>query len=212
MISNKEDYIERFLEKYSLTFPPLRYENRDIVFHSQANPDHFYFVKSGKIRVFLDSCDGKEYTVSLLRQGDIYSGHARGIGKAIEAGEVILIPKEVVVQLLQQSPQFTLNLIQTIGKTLNHTFNIIESLVFHNVEARIIYFLNYTAEKVGVQREGNIFVTVGLTQEEIATMVGCSRQTVNQILKELEARNWIKLKSKEIEILKIDEMRKNISL
>ena len=182
------------------------YEKRTIVFHSQSNPDHFYYVKSGSIKVSFESIDGQEYTVVILSEGDIYSGHARGVGMAIEDTELQIIPKETIISMLQSSPIFAIKVLKLLGKTLNHSFNIIEGLVFHNVQTRIIYTLVYMAEKSSETVKGKIHLTLGLTQEEIAAMVGCSRQTVNQILKELQEWGWIYLKSRKITILEIEKL------
>ncbi|AOM83668.1 Crp/Fnr family transcriptional regulator [Salisediminibacterium beveridgei] len=195
-----------FQDQHDSNHPVSSYEKRAIVFHSQSNPDHFYYVKSGSIKVSFESIDGQEYTVVILSEGDIYSGHARGVGIAIEDTELQIIPKETIITMLQSSPVFAVKVLKLLGKTLHHSFNIIEGLVFHNVQTRIIYTLVYMAEKSSETEKGKVHLTLGLTQEEIAAMVGCSRQTVNQILKELQEWGWISLKSRKITILEIEKL------
>lgn len=195
-----------FHEQFDLGHPVYTYAKRTIVFHSQDHPDHFYYVKSGSIKVSFESYDGQEYTVVILSAGDIYSGHARGTGIAIEDTELQIIPKELIVEMVQSSSEFAVKVLKLLGKTLSHSFNIIEGLVFHNVRSRIIYTLVYMAEKSSQTEKGKVHLTLGLTQEEIASMVGCSRQTVNQILKELEKWGWIALKSKDITIFDMEKL------
>jgi len=84
-------------------------------------------------------------------------------------------------------------------------------LVFTDVPGRVAKALLDLAERFGTQHDNGIQVNHDLTQEELAQLVGASRETVNKALADFAARGWVQLSAKSVLLLDSDRLRKRAS-
>ena len=75
---------------------------------------------------------------------------------------------------------------QQLGTRLKSIERRVEGLVFHDAKIRLALILHELAGHFGVQKENGVEIDGDFTQAELATLVGCTRQTLNQVLHELE--------------------------
>ncbi|MEQ6388072.1 Crp/Fnr family transcriptional regulator [Bacillaceae bacterium S4-13-58] len=191
---------EEMLEEYVYHCRTETFARKEIAFQPYGNSEYMYLVLHGRIRVTLNYTNGKEFTITVLENGDVYSGHARGLGIALEKTEVVFLPLRIFRKMIVEYPEFAVKVIATVGSTLETTFDVIENLVFRDVSERIAAFILSLIDSKGKVSSDGIAVPLGLTQEEIATIVGSTRQTVNTILTLLQKENIISLSKKEIVI------------
>jgi CRP-like cAMP-binding protein len=81
-------------------------------------------------------------------------------------------------------------------------------LVFADVPGRVAKALLELSEKFGAKSDSGIQVHHDLTQEELAQLVGASRETVNKALADFASRGWIRLETKSVELLDLDRLSK----
>ena len=189
-----QEIVKQYLQQCQIT----RFKKRQIVFRPMDNPHSIYLVLKGRVRVYLSYPDGKEFTITVLENGGVYSGHARGYGAALETSEIALIPIEVFQKIMEEKPEFMLGVVAVLGDALKHTMDIIENLAFRDVYERLLYFLRQMAERQGTKTAEGIMIHTGLTQEELATAIGSTRQTVSTLCKKLEQDGLIKMMNRKI--------------
>lgn len=189
---------EEMLKKYVLNSEMKTFDKKEIAFRSYSNNSHMYLVLNGRIRVTLDYPNGKEFTIALLEKGDVYSGHARGLGIALEKTKIAFLPLSIFREMIIEYPSFAINLLAAAGSTLNRTFNVIENLVFRDVNERTYAFILSMLDSKGKVTKEGTEVSLGLTQEEIATVVGSTRQTVNSVLINLQKEGVISFSKKKL--------------
>ncbi|WP_370516709.1 Crp/Fnr family transcriptional regulator [Sporomusa sp. KB1] len=182
---------EAIVAKYFSHCLTRKYRKKEEVFGSGEHADYIYLLVSGKIRVYLSYPNGKEFTLTLLQAGDVYSGHTRALGQALADSEVLLIPVESFRKLLVEVPLFAMNVISVLGDSLRNSMNIIESLVFKEVNKRLYHFIYSLALSANRHGESAIQVQLGLTHQQIGTMVGSTRQTVNMFFNNLQKEGII---------------------
>jgi CRP-like cAMP-binding protein len=198
------------LESHLINCSRKTFRKRETVFHPGEHKQFIYFLARGRMRVFVIHPDGQEFTVTVLEQGDVFSGHTRTFGKALEECEVVFVPIQSFRSLVLEVPALSFRLAGVLGDSLKNTFNIIEKLAFKDVNERLRQFLIETAEQRGTQIAEGVSVDLGFNYQEIATLVGCSRQTVSAFFNGLQKQGIIQIDKKIVIIKDLAGVKLNI--
>lgn len=187
-----------------------QYKRNEVVFLEGDPGDSFYLVLVGEIRIYKLSPDGREKTLALIGVGDFFGEMALLDQKLRSASaettiktSLGVIHREHFTQLIYQYPGIALKLIVQLGERLRLANYQIESLVFKDVRERVIQFLlQYAAESDG---DAPVPLKKRVTHQEIANLVGTSRETVTRILGQLQEEGYISTKGRMIYIEAISE-------
>ena len=169
-----------------------------------------YVVKSGRVRIFKSSPEGREQVLLIARQGDSFNdvpvfdgGPNPASGSALEPSTVYIVPKETVLSLLANCPPARA-IIKVLAARLRHLTMVVENLSFRNVISRLAKMLLDLAVV-----EGGPLPILRLTQDEMAAMVGSVRDVVGRVLRALEKAGAIKLDGQQVRVVdprKLKEM------
>ncbi|MBO8138421.1 MAG: Crp/Fnr family transcriptional regulator [Desulfotomaculum sp.] len=196
------------IKQYQPYFQERSFKRKDIIFYPGKYPQFIFFILQGKLRVFLSYAEGKEFTLTVLEAGDVYSGHTRAYGQALSDIKLALIPVEIFKEMLVDIPGLVFDLVAVLGDALKGSINAIESLVFEEAGMRLTSLLMEWARQSGQVTDEGIFLKLDFTREEIATMIGSSRQTLATLFKELSKAGLIKLKQKDLIIKDLQGLNK----
>ena len=195
---------ESIVDQYFSHCHTRKFRKKEEIFGPEEHTDYIYFVIKGRVRVYLRYPNGKEFTLTILESGAVYSGHTRTFGQALDDGEMIFIPIQSFRKVLVEVPLFAMSVISVLGDSLKNSINTIESLVFKEVNKRLYQFV-YSLALAGSQQGAASFpVILGLTHQQIATIVGSTRQTVNAFLNNLQKEGLIIIEKDKIIILNLD--------
>jgi CRP-like cAMP-binding protein len=176
-------------------------------------PCGLYAVLEGSVRIGAVSEQGKEALLSLVESphwfGEIclFDGQPRthdafGLGHCV----LLHIPQTVLLTLLDEQPAYWRQLALLMSQKLRLTFINLEQLSLMPTAARLAHRLLMIAEGYGeIDPPRRV---LQLPQEQLASMLSLSRQTTNQILKDLQGQGIVNLKYGEIEILDVERLRK----
>jgi len=180
---------------------PRSYARGSLVFRQEDAADGLYLVESGRVKVFLTQTDGEEVIVGLLGPGDHFGEMAlidaqpRSTGAmAHQDCELRVIPKRDFRRLLGESNELAQSLLQGLSERLRGANRMIESLATQDVTGRVVRTLLQYAQLDG----GRPVVAEPLTQQDLAQMVGASREMVNRTLQDLVRRGLIERHSDRI--------------
>ena len=109
---------------------------------------------------------------------------------------------------IAERPDISDQLLRVLARRLRRTNNNLADLIFTDVPGRVAKALLQLAQRFGTQEGANIRVTHDLTQEEIAQLVGASRETVNKALATFAHRGWIRLEGKSVLIVDTEHLAK----
>ena len=170
-----------------------------------------YVVKSGRVRVFKSSPEGREQVLFIAQAGDtfndvpVYDGGTNpASASALDSSVVYLIPKETLISLIADCPA-ALAIIKLFAGRLRHLTAMVENLSFRNVVARLAKLLLDMA----VLEEGTAPIP-RLTQDEMAAMVGSVRDVIGRGLRTLEKTGAIKIDGRRILVLDPTKLREMI--
>ncbi|WPB81406.1 Crp/Fnr family transcriptional regulator [Archangium violaceum] len=183
------------------------------LFSRGDQPCGLYCVVEGTIRISGVSESGKEALLMLMEPphwfGEIslMDGQPRTHDAIAEgATRVLQVPQAALKTMLAQEPRYWRDFALLMSHKLRLMFIALEELSLLPAPARLARRLLMIAEGYGNLREGPRRV-IDVSQEQLALMLAISRQTTNQILKELEARGAVRLTYGKIEILSLEKLR-----
>jgi CRP/FNR family cyclic AMP-dependent transcriptional regulator len=179
------------------TFP-----KNTILLSEGDSTDALYVICEGKVKVTIDDNEGKEIILSMLGTGEYFGEMAllddepRSASVTTkETTQMLIISKNDFMDILS-SKQFAFNLLKDLTKRLREANKKIESLALLDVYGRVARILNQFAKS----QEGKMVIEEKLTHQEIANMIGSSREMVSLILKELSNGGYITIDKKQITI------------
>jgi len=188
-----------------------------IIFHKDSPGQTLYIIESGKVRTFILSESGQEISVNIYGPGDIFGEMALLDGLPRSAGAVTLektvtltLQRDDFLPFLHVHPRLALNIIEVLCARLRYTTAYVESLAFLDVYGRVAAKLLELADRYGVQKQG-IEIELCLTQAELASWVGASRERVNKVLATFREQGLIEVRGQKIIILDRRGLRRRIS-
>ena len=189
-----------------------------IIFHKGVIGQRLYIIDAGKVRIFLLSESGQEITVNVYGPGEVFGELALLDGLPRSAGAVTMertvtltLHRQDFLQILEASPRMAKSIMEVLSTRLRYTTAYAESLSFLDVFGRVAAKLLELADRYGLagQREG-IGIDLRLTQTELATWVGASRESVNKVLGAFRDQGLIETDGQRITIVDRRELERRI--
>ncbi|WP_435170583.1 Crp/Fnr family transcriptional regulator [Paenibacillus glycanilyticus] len=164
--------------------------------HIIQTPGHekngLFFIISGKVRFYKTNSAGKEYTVCILDDGGVFGevdsfslGNKGTYAETLEGTTFYRMPNEQFELLITKYPELSLPFLSEISKRLRLQDELIEKLVFRDLRGKVLYFLNRLSNKFGIEEDGYLKIDIPLTHQELANMIGATREAVSLTLQEL---------------------------
>lgn len=144
-----------------------------------------FIIASGRVRIYLGYED-KEFTLGILSPGDLYATHAGCYIQAFDDTTLLVAEVRSVKRLMTEVPLFTRTMVRVLGHILQNAFSIIGSLAFKDIYDRLLDYIANEAEESGTPRDGGVEISLGLTIEQLAQLVGATRQTASTLLGDME--------------------------
>ena len=177
--------------------------------------DRLYVVTEGKIKLSHASGDGRESVLMVLGPGDMFGelslfdpGPRTATAIAVTDSKVLGLGNTDLNPWLAGRPEVAQSLLQALAHRLRRTNETMSDLVFADVPGRVAKALLELGDKFGTKTADGMYVHHDLTQEELAQLVGASRETVNKALADFASRGWLKLETRSVEILDIERLAK----
>jgi len=193
----------------------VRLNRGERLFAEGDTGDKLYIIISGKIKLTKAAPDGRENLLSVHGPGEMFGELSlfdpvprTASATAVTDAELAALGHEDVRGWLTSRPEVAMHLLQALAQRLRRINEVKADLVFTDVPGRVAKALLDLAERFGVQNSDGIQVNHDLTQEELAQLVGASRETVNKALADFAARGWIQLAAKSVLVVDTDRLRK----
>jgi CRP/FNR family transcriptional regulator len=160
-----------------------------ILFMEGEPGDAFYYIKSGKVKVFRAYEDGKEHIVHILGVGDVF-GEATlftripypASASIYEDAVIGIIKNNDLESIISSSPELSLTIIKILAGKLVLSQQKIRELTFNDVYARISSQILKFSDELGVKTEKGIRVDMDFSRQDLADMVGTTRETVSRVI------------------------------
>jgi CRP-like cAMP-binding protein len=186
-----------------------------ILFKEGDDGEHLYVIIEGKLKLGTSSGDGRENLLSILGPGEMFGelslfdpGPRTSPATAVTDAKLHSLSHEKVIPWLKQNPEVSLQLLARLAQRLRRTNEAVGDLVFSDVPGRVAKALIDLGDRFGKTTADGLLVNHDLTQEELAQLVGASRETVNKALADFAGRGWLKLDGRSVLITDVERLSK----
>jgi CRP-like cAMP-binding protein len=156
--------------------------------------DYMYVIREGRVKVTKSSVDGREKILDFFDAGNffgdmsLFDQEPRSASvKTLEPCRLLALSRRDVLGVLRRSPDLALSVIQVLIHRLRETDEQASSMTFQRVKARTQGLF----ERIAQEQEDGRHLTPALTHQQIADMIGTSRETVTRVVKQLKQDEWL---------------------
>lgn len=175
----------------------------DVLFKEGEKPESMFIVLSGRVAIAIGNrpMDSRESVLALMERGDLFGelglldgGERSAMARAIETSSVLQIPYKIVREQMQSNPTMLWGVTKLLAKRLRTMDEVLSDSVFLDVTGR-------TAKRLLELSGGKDEFVLPITQEELAGMVGASRERVNKAIASFIRLGWIEQHDRRYRIL-----------
>lgn len=198
------DEIEQ-IEKIILT---NKYEKGNILFFEGEAGEAVFFIKKGKIKIYKSDFDGREYILNIFGDGDMFAeavllegGPYPATAEAVEDSIVGMIKNVDLENILMKNSRLMVKIVKVLSHRLRETQEKLKNMVFKDTYDRTSCMLHSLSVEHGVKTSRGIEFKLLITRQELASLVGTSRETVTRVMSDLKKEGIIDINRQNITVL-----------
>jgi CRP-like cAMP-binding protein len=192
-------------------FSPNR---RFATLYSEGSPaDTIFFLESGLVKIHKRGDEGKEIILQIVGPGELFGEQALGMentraaaAEVLHEGVIHVIPRDIFLRFCDSRPEIWRQLAELLVVRKRHLEKKIELLCLRDVEYRILYYLAELAATFGTRADGQEY-SIPLSQGELASLIGATRETTSTTLNALARRGLVKLGRRQLVLASLDGVR-----
>lgn len=203
-MNHELDFPAGIWEAFAKSRPPVRCSPGYLIYLQDTEATCFYFLKSGKVKSFIQSEDGAERVLNVYTAGNLF-GEASFFDElprvssavAVVPCEIVPIDRELVAQEFARDPELALAMMKYLARTVRLLSGQVDQMAFRPARWRVANYL-LTLSPVGGP--------VSCTQDDIAATVSASRVTVSRVLADFARQGWVELGYRTINLLERERL------
>lgn len=199
-----KDLPEEQVEKLSNIGVKNSFKRGETIFSEGDNADGFYLLKTGRIKIFKLSFEGKEQTLHIILPGEPFGEVPVFTGKtfpahaeAMEESDTIFFPRGSFVDLIRNDPSIALNMLAILSKRLKQFIGLVENLSLKEVPQRLASYLIFLSDNDNY----NDSIELDVAKGQLANMLGTIPETLSRILSKMVDRNLIRVQGRTIHLV-----------
>ncbi len=199
---------EEELEMVAKLVKTRKYRKNMFIFTEGESGEAVYFVKTGKVKISKMVEDGREHVLHIMQEGDIFGevvlfngGNYPATSEVIEDAEVGILRNEDLENLMRQNVDIAIDMLKIMSRRLQNASSQIRDLALKDALSRTAGLLLKLSEAFGTETEEGVVINLSLNRQELANMVGLTRETVTRVLSDLKRTKVIDTDKNQITIL-----------
>jgi CRP-like cAMP-binding protein len=176
--------------------------------------DRIYLLKRGVIKISALTGDGKEIILALLRPGEVFGEEAvleeaprDHMAEAYDDALLCVITRKDFMGILRAHPDLAFSVTKLVGFRLKTLRNRVEGLLFKGAPARLAQTLLDLARDHGVRDADGVLLPLRLSQQDLANLIGVTRESVNLALADFRERGLVELEGRSLRLRRPDLLR-----
>ncbi len=173
-----------------------RYPKQSTIVEEGLAGDYMYVIREGRVKVVKSSDDGREKIMDFLEEGSFFGEMSlldqqprSASVETLEPVRLLALSRADFLDVLRRSPDLALSVIQVLTHRLRETDEQASSMSFQRVKERTRSLFERIARDPASDESGRMTPT--LTHQQIADMIGTSRETVTRVIKQLKDEGWL---------------------
>jgi CRP/FNR family transcriptional regulator, cyclic AMP receptor protein len=185
----------------------------ETVFAEGEQGDTLYIVLEGKVKIGRRAADGRENMLSVMGPSDMFGelslfdpGPRTATATVVTDARLASLAHAALRPWITDRPEIAEQLLRVLARRLRRTNDALADLIFTDVPGRVAKQLLALSERFGSPEPDGLRVHHDLTQEELAQLVGASRETVNKALADFASRGWVRVDSRALTIIDAERL------
>jgi CRP-like cAMP-binding protein len=190
-----------------------------LVYLPAQQNDSVLLLASGRIKLYHNTSDGKQAVLALVEPGELFGELAildRGLreefAEAVENSTVVLIPAGEIQRLMETHPRVSLEVTRLMGLRRQRVERRLKSLLFHSNRERLVHLLLELVEQYGRSMLDGVSLGIKLSHQDLASMIGSTRETVTVLLGELQAEGSIIVRRRQILLTQMELLARAVGV
>lgn len=192
---------------------PVDFARRRTVFAEGEPADRLYIIISGKVKIGHRSADGRDHLLAIMGPPDMFGelsvfdpGLRTASATTLTEVRAVSMDRDTLRGWMADRPEVAEQLLRLLARRLRRTDNKLTDHMITDVPGRVAKQLLQLAQQFGTREGDGLRVVHDLTQDEIAQLVGASRESTNQALSTFTGRGWIQWESHNVLILDAENL------
>ena len=206
------------LEKIAQITTMKEYPKHSTIFLEAQPRTMVYFIESGVIKVTKVDNQGNEQVISILQKGDMFphvgffdDSPYPGTAQTIKNSKLLAISIKDFDRLLDSNPQIAKSVMKIMAVKILQLQRRLQEVISGDVYHKVVMSLIRLVEEYGVTKDKGIFISLPLTHQDFANMLGMSRESVNRVLNQLKKEELIDVSRKGIAIYDVKTLQAKLS-
>lgn len=205
---------DKNIDEISKLIVEKKYKKNELIFMEGEPSEAVFFIKKGKVKISKSASDGKEHIIHILGNGDVFAEACLfgdvpypASAETIEDTDIIMIKNIEFVELLESMPQLAIEIIRVMSRRLIMVSKQIENLALKDAYGKTASLLIQMFRAQGCFiKNGEVLITK-LSRQEMANMVGLTRETFTRALSRLKQQGAIEIDKDNITITDADKLK-----
>jgi CRP-like cAMP-binding protein len=179
--------------------------------------DGVLVLAKGRVKIASFSSDGKQAILAFIEPGELFgelalfdAGQRQEYAEAVEPSTVILLPAAELQRLIEDNPRVSLGITRLIGLRRRRIERRLKYLLFRSNRERLVNLLLELAEQYGKPHPQGLLVDIKLSHQDLASIIGSTRETVTVLLGELQAEGQLKLGRRQIILTRPEDLAASV--
>lgn len=206
---------EEYLLQVAAISHRLSFVKGETIFAEGEPATGFYLLAKGSVKLCKISPDGREKVLHFVHPGETFAeaaffgdGRYPAEARGVDAGELLVFPKDGFMGLLERNPRFSLNLIISLSLLLRKFARQIEELSFAEVPNRLAAYLIELAERKSTSFQGKSYIDLDMKKGELASRLGTVSETLSRAFRKLKEDNLLEVDGSRVVILDMQALAK----
>ena len=175
-----------------------------VIFSEGEEATGFYVLRSGRVKIYKLSLEGKEQILHIFGPGEpfgevaVFEGRQfSAYAKTLEKSETLFFPRKKFVELIIKDPSMAMNMLAMLSKRLRYFTQLVENLSLKEVPQRLAAYL-LVLSKIG---DKNDMVELDIAKGQLASLIGTIPETLSRILNKMSGQRIIEVEGRQIKLL-----------
>lgn len=195
------------------------FDDGEMIFLQGSVGDALYIILSGQVRIYTNGESGQEHTVRIFRASEFFGelalldGQPRSASaRAMGATTVLTLRRAAFLHTIHTCPPIAAAVLEAMAQRLRQTTVFAEHLADLSAPRRVVRQIVDLAMQYGVSDGGATRIDLRLTQDDLASLAGTTRETVNRVLSSLRDQGLIRVERMRVSVLSMPLLEESLSL
>lgn len=195
-----------------------KFKRGESVYMPKDSSDGILLVATGRVKICHMTPEGKQSILGFVDPGEIFgelalldNGQRENSAQAAEKTTLVMIPRSELLSVVQKYPSIVLGVTKLIGMRRQRVERRLRNLLFRSNRDRLIHLLLELAEKYGQPGENGIQLQIRLSHQEMASIIGSTRETVTVVLGQLQSEKLLTIARRRILLHSLERLAKEVN-